>query len=512
MKHLKYIISFLLIIIMLAVPMVGLADETVEYKVVLSSTIDGSLPANTTFKFNVNCYQMDETDEDKESLINKDITLDSSKEAVVEYKLDNEKVTTGGYVYEFKLLSTNNKLAVLDSRVITVYLFGKDNGVKVFDSSLQGEEAEKLYDDISKGLSLKAEFDSKTALPVEVELVAKEFTKVYDGTDVVILTDKDYKLNGVAEGQQVTLTVGSAKFNSADVKLAESVTLSNLALAGADANKYKLITTELKAKGKITARQITVTADDKVMTEGAVEPELTYTLSEELIKGNEFVGSLARTSGNEAGEYAITRGTLSINENYEIIFVEGKFTISNFTNVTVTDLKTSITVSGYFAPDSTLTVSELAVADNTYKVLAAGASWGKIHKGYTLALNAASHDGVMAITIPVDVETNGKEYSIYQLLSSGGIACYKSVAENGNIVITTDECSSFLLVTEKDKTDDNKPSVWMILLNILITILIVIVVVVLLIIAFFFGMVFFNKTEELKKIIKFVKRVFKKKK
>ena len=248
------------------------------------------------------------------------------------------------------------------------------------------------------------------------------------------------------------------------------------------------------------------------MTEGAVEPELTYTLSEQLIAGNEFVGSLARTSGTEAGEYAITRGTLSLTDNYELTLVEGKFTISSFTNVTVSDEKTSITVSGFFAPDSTITVSELSVADNTYKVLAAGATWGKVHKGYTITLNSASHDGVMTVTIPVDAEYNGKEFSIYQLLSSGGIACYKSVAADGKVTLNTDECTSFLLVSEKEKTEENKTPIGMIILKVFLILLAIIAGLILLVVLFFFGMVFFNKTDELKKIIKTLKKLFKNKK
>ncbi len=512
MKFLKCAMSIVLTLIILMVPMLCTADETVDYKITLSSTIDGSLPLNTTFEFEVKCYHMDESDEDKEMVVNDKLTLDSAKDAVIEYKLDNAKVDAGGYVYEFKLLSTNNKLAVVDGRVFAVYLFGKQNGVKTFDSSIDGEEAEKLYDDISNGLSLTAAFNCKTAVQVKAELSKNEFTKVYDGTDAYTVADTDYKLTGVAEGDDVKLQIGAAKFNSADVKLAEKVIFSELTLTGADAGKYKLTSDKIEVKGKITPRPITVTADDKVMTEGAVEPELTYTLSESLIAGNEFVGSLARTSGTEAGEYAITRGTLSLTDNYELTFVEGKFTISSFTNVTVSDEKTSITVSGFFAPDSTITVSELSVADNTYKVLAAGATWGKIHKGYTITLNSASHDGVMTVTIPVDAEYNGKEFSIYQLLSSGGIACYKSVAADGKVTLNTDECTSFLLVSEKEKTEENKTPIGMIILKVFLILLAIIAGLILLVVLFFFGMVFFNKTDELKKIIKTLKKLFKNKK
>lgn len=508
MKLIKSTLSLVIaVLILAAVPVLCFADETAQYKMTLSSTIDGSLPASTTFDFEVSCYLMDESDEEREAISTEKLTLDSSKAAALTYEFDKEKVGTGGYIYEFKLVSSSNELAVLDDRIIAVYLF--DGFIKTFDSAVEGEN---VVEDISGGFSLSAEFKSNTAVSVTVELLTKEFTKVYDGTDAVTLTDKDYKLTGVADGHQVALQIGSAAFNSADVKNASKVIVSGLTLTGADAAKYKLATEKLEGNGKITPRPITVTANDAVMTEGSAEPELTYTLSEELIAGNEFTGSLTRESGTVAGEYAITKGTLSLTDNYELTFVEGKLTISSFANSVATDPETSITVTGYFPPDSTIEVSELSVADNTYKQLAAGASWGKIVKGYSITLNAASYDGAMTVTIPVAAEFEGKEFSIYQLLSTGGIACYKSVATDGVITLTTEECTSFLLVTEKDKVVEKKTPVGKIILKVFLITLAVIAGLALLAVLFFFGMVFFNKTEELKKIIKVLKKIFNKKK
>ena len=512
MKLLKYVISIVLALTVFAFPMLCSADETVKYTVVLSGAIDGRLPAGTTFDFAIKCYSMDETDDEKETVLNDTKTLDSSKAASLRYELDKEKVETGGFVYEFRLTATSSKLAVADDKVFAVYLFGRENGVKTFDSSVvDGDDAEKIYDDISNGLTVNAAFNCKTAAPVKIELLTKELSKVYDGIDIADISVNDYKLTGVAEGHQVSLQIGSAKFNSADVKKASKVVLSGLSLTGADADKYKLTVDKLEVGGKITPRPITVTAEDKVMTEGSIEPELTYTLSEQLIQGNEFVGSLARTAGSGAGEYTITRGTLSLTDNYDVKFVEGKLTISSFSNSSVIDAETRITVSGFFAHDSSVKVSELSVADNTYKVLASGASWGKVIKGYNIALNTAAHDGAFTITIPVSGEYEGKELSVYQLLASGGIACYKSTVTNGEITLATDECTSFLLVTEKDAPVKKKVSVGMMVLKVFLIILAVVAAVALLAVLFFFGMVFFNKTDELKKIIKFLKRVFKKK-
>ena len=122
---------------------------------------------------------------------------------------------------------------------------------------------------------------------VKIELADnKTVSKVYDGKTSVSIPADCYKLIGVVSGDDVKLAYKSAVFNSPDVKSAKRVKVTGLSLTGNDAAKYKLATESFEITGKITARPITVTANDIVITEGANEPELTYTLSEQLIEGN----------------------------------------------------------------------------------------------------------------------------------------------------------------------------------------------------------------------------------
>lgn len=79
----------------------------------------------------------------------------------------------------------------------------------------------------------------------------------------------------------------------------------------------------------ITARAITVTADDQTKVYGEADPELTYTVtSGSLVEGDAFTGELEREAGENVGDYAITQGTLALSSNYELTFVPGTLTIT----------------------------------------------------------------------------------------------------------------------------------------------------------------------------------------
>jgi hypothetical protein len=78
----------------------------------------------------------------------------------------------------------------------------------------------------------------------------------------------------------------------------------------------------------IAKRAITVAADNQSKVYGESDPEFTYQVTN-LVAGDTLVGALSRASGNNAGEYAITQGTLTNanNPNYTITFEPGTLTI-----------------------------------------------------------------------------------------------------------------------------------------------------------------------------------------
>jgi len=110
-------------------------------------------------------------------------------------------------------------------------------------------------------------------------------------------------------------------------------------VAGEDAGSYAIEIGDLSAGDNyfislvsanftITPKPITVTADDRTKGIGEGDPEWTYQITDgSLVEGDEFTGALTRESGEDAGEYAIQRGTLALSGNYTLTFIEGTLTI-----------------------------------------------------------------------------------------------------------------------------------------------------------------------------------------
>jgi hypothetical protein len=79
----------------------------------------------------------------------------------------------------------------------------------------------------------------------------------------------------------------------------------------------------------IDPRSLTVAAVDDHKTYGEPDPFFTYQiLSGSLINGDALSGHVDRESGEDAGTYAITQGTLDAGSNYDLMFINGTFTIN----------------------------------------------------------------------------------------------------------------------------------------------------------------------------------------
>jgi hypothetical protein len=80
----------------------------------------------------------------------------------------------------------------------------------------------------------------------------------------------------------------------------------------------------------LEAKELNVSANNKTITFGSIEPALTYSYTG-LVSGDSsasFSGALARESGNGAGAYSILRNTLAATGNYTIgSYNAGVFTI-----------------------------------------------------------------------------------------------------------------------------------------------------------------------------------------
>ena len=174
---------------------------------------------------------------------------------------------------------------------------------------------------------------------VNYETASKTVSITVEKLLITVTADPQSKVYGTAD-PELTYTfspalIGSDTFSGALARPAGenvnsySITQGTLSLnSNYSINYFGSVLT-------VTAKSITVTADAKSKAYGTIDPALTYTYSPELIAGDSFSGSLARSSGENAGTYPINQGTLSLGSNYSIAFVPANFTISKLTvNVT----------------------------------------------------------------------------------------------------------------------------------------------------------------------------------
>ena len=89
-------------------------------------------------------------------------------------------------------------------------------------------------------------------------------------------------------------------------------------------SNYLLTQLDVDIAATIAKARLTITARDQQITEGEAEPVLAYNVDATEWKVTDgpslLSGALARASGPTAGDYAITRGTLTAGDNYEISF------------------------------------------------------------------------------------------------------------------------------------------------------------------------------------------------
>ncbi|MCX2586544.1 MBG domain-containing protein, partial [Pedobacter sp. MR22-3] len=132
----------------------------------------------------------------------------------------------------------------------------------------------------------------------------------------------------------------------------------------------------------IGAKTVTVTAAAKSKTYGDADPALTYTFAPALQTGDSFSGSLTRLPGENVGSYAINKGTLALNSNYNITYVGANLSITKSV-LTVTASNAvmcqsdgfptfGVTYTGFKAGDTESSLSTKPVVSTTANRNAAG--------------------------------------------------------------------------------------------------------------------------------------------
>ena len=161
--------------------------------------------------------------------------------------------------------------------------------------------------------------------PAELTVTAQDTIFTY-GTDVSNMT---YSLSysGFVNGEDASDLL-TQPYVSTEASGVLNVGTNSLSPGGGESYNYSFNYVD----GTLTIEPValTVVADSVRKDEGEEDPELTYTLTAGAMVGEDSLsGALTRESGEAAGTYAITQGTLAApSENYSLTFVEGLFTIT----------------------------------------------------------------------------------------------------------------------------------------------------------------------------------------
>ena len=209
-----------------------------------------------------------------------------------------------------------------------------ENGLSVVYVTAYADDGNGGYTDVSDQYDFS--YDGILA-----DLVVKKATvtvsgitaesKEYNGLTDVVLNYDGVTFNGLVNGDNLTVTATGA-FADANADTGKTVNLSGLTLGGEAAANYELAAEgqQTTASADITAKTITVKADDIVIKEGETAPALTYTVEEGgLVGDDKLTGALEREAGTGVGIYQINQGTLGVADtNYLIEFTPGIFKIA----------------------------------------------------------------------------------------------------------------------------------------------------------------------------------------
>jgi gliding motility-associated-like protein len=177
-----------------------------------------------------------------------------------------------------------------------------------------------------------------TVTPAPLMVTASNQNKVYGqnltgGAGSTAFTSTG--LVGTETIGSVTITYGTGAAAGAPVSTYTGAIVPGSATGGTfNAANYNITYTA----GNITVGKapITVTANAGNKIYGDVDPALTYAVTTGALVGTDtFTGVLTRAPGENAGTYAILRGTLALNNNYTLTYAGANFTI-NKAAVTVT--------------------------------------------------------------------------------------------------------------------------------------------------------------------------------
>jgi len=170
---------------------------------------------------------------------------------------------------------------------------------------------------------------SVVILPKPVTALVNIGSKVYDGNTNAAVSFS-FASGTIYPGDVVNVSAAGT-FDSKDAGDGKPVTLSGVTKSGTDADNYD-ISMPSGLSADITRLGIEITPEPATKICGTSDPVFDYRItSGTLIASESLAGSLSRAAGEAVGEYAITQGTVTNenNPNYDIVFIAGaKLTVT----------------------------------------------------------------------------------------------------------------------------------------------------------------------------------------
>ena len=204
------------------------------------------------------------------------------------------------------------------------------------------------------GTTLTAAKDTKvSSITVKVAAASTRNYKAAEGTFDVTLSDRTAQdhfafaksaeekiygdeaftlaATGAEEGSKVTYASSDPTVATVDENGKVTILKAGTTTITATASETDVYA-EADASYELTVgkKTITVTAENQSTRVGQELAKLTYTYAPELVAGDAFSGKLATTADKDVVKtYPITQGTLALSDNYELIFNEGTYTVTD---------------------------------------------------------------------------------------------------------------------------------------------------------------------------------------
>ena len=270
-----------------------------------------------------------------------------------EYDGTNTVKKTDGLAMQLSGIMTGDDVSASVQYIFDSADAGTEKTITAKSVTLNGKDAGKYVLDVAN-----VSCSGVTGNIVRKELTASisgSVTKVYDG-NTYVPDGLSITLEGVIPGDKDNVTATATyTFDSADAGEGKTINASDITLSGEKAGNYKLRnTTATGDVGTITAKTVTIIADDKTAKRGEDMPVLTYT-------ANGFIGGDTMTPEPElscdadmtvAGTYEIIVSGGSSSSNYTLAYQKGTLIVNNRWLVTVKYENGDADVSSYVEPGS----------------------------------------------------------------------------------------------------------------------------------------------------------------